>query len=251
MGTAVEEFKQRQYRVLVGLGHPDNVEGLMSIASVFARRQQGRIIALSVLLTADEQARANAEAVVAQAEDFGAELGIAVDPVVEPAADVPTGIMQVLAHTSADLVLLGFSPPAIEDAPYSEVPARITEALAGLVGCSLAIVAFPDDPDDHLRLLVPITPLSDPAVGRDLARIAALFGGAAITFLGMLPADTPEDEFAQSVALLREGVDSLNLDETKEFDLDGTPAAQCVFGAEARQMGGDNARAVFMIHAHM
>ncbi len=251
MATAVNRFKQQQYRVLVGLGHPDNVEGLMSIASVFARRQQGRIIARSVLLTADEQTLANAEAVVARAEEFGAELGIAVDPVVEPAADVPAGIMLAIAHTGADLVLVGFSPPAVEDASSGEVPARITEALAGPLGCSLAIVAFPDDPDDDLRLLVPVTPKSDPAVGADLVRIAALFGGASITFLGMLPADTPEDEFAQSVALLREGVDSLNLDETKEFDLDGTPAAQCVFGAEARQMGGDNARAVFMIHAHM
>ena len=255
MATAVEEFKQRQYRVLVGLGHPDNVEGLMSIASVFARRQQGRIIALSVLLTPagaadpDEQAVANAEAVVAQAENFGAELGIAVDPVVEPAPDVPAGIMQFLAHTGADLILLGFSPPAIPDPSADQAPGRITEALAGLVGCSLAIVAFPRDPDDDLRLLVPITPLSDPSVGHDLARIAAIFGGASVTFLGMLPGNLSEEEFAASTASLRKSVADLDLGETEEIHLACEDAAHCLFGAEVQQMGGDASRAVFMIRA--
>ena len=251
MATAVEEFKREQYRVLVGLGHPENVEGLMSIASIFARRHQGRIIALSVLLTEDEQARVNAEAVVAQAEEFGAELGMAVDPVVEPAPDVPAGIMQSLAATGADLVLLGFSPPSVPHASAEELPARITEALAGLVGGSLAIVAFPRDPDEDLRLLVPLTPDSDPAVGRDLARIAALFGGASITFLGMLSADMPESEMADATASLREGVDGLDLDEAEEVHLACQDAAHCLFGAEVQQMGGENAHAVFMIHAHM
>ena len=256
MVSAVEDFKQKQYRVLVGLSHPDNVRGLMSIASVFARRQQGRIIAMSVLLTPadtppDEQARARAEAVVAQAEDFGAELGIAVDPVVEPAPDVPAGIMQFLAHTGADLTLLGFSPPAIPSADDAQAPARITEALAGLVGGSLAIVAFPRDPHDDLRLLVPLTPSSDPAVGRDLARIAALLGGASITFLGMLPDSLSAEEFAAAAASLRESVEALDLDETEDIHLACDDATHCLFGAEVQQMGGDDARAAFMIRAKL
>lgn len=257
MATAVEEFKREQYRVLVGLGHPENVEGLMSIASIFARRHQGRIIALSVVVTPpdvaapDERAVADAQAVVSRAEEFGAELGIAVDPVVEPAPDVPAGIMQSLAATGADLILLGFSPPSVPHASAGELPARITEALAGPLGCSLAIVAFPDDPDDDLRLLVPLTPMSDPAVGADLARIAALFGGASVTFLGMLPADMPESEMADATASLREGVDGLDLDEAEEIHLACEDAAHCLFGAEVQQMGGDAARAVFMIRARL
>ena len=50
MSATVEEFRKVQYKVLVGLGRPDRVEGLMRIASIFARRQKGRIVAASVVV---------------------------------------------------------------------------------------------------------------------------------------------------------------------------------------------------------
>jgi len=259
MSDAVEKFKEQQYKVLVGLGHPERVEGLMRIASVFARRHKGRIVATSVVVLppgvdlthgadyADPEQLASAEAVVRQAEDFGAELGIAVHPVVEFAYDVPTAIALLCERLRADMVLLGYSPP-VEAEDDGDVPARITERVAAMTGPVLAIVALPEGPEPA-RLLIPVTEALDPAIVRDLAKIFALFGGAEITFFGLLPRGLEAQQFAERSDALRAKLEDVDLEEVRCLDLDAREASHCLFGAEARHMAGESHEAAFILRA--
>lgn len=259
MSDAVERFKKQQYKVLVGLGHPERVEGLMRIASVFARRQKGRIVAASVVVLppdadpargadgADPDQLARAEAVVRQAEDFGAELGIAVDPVIEFAHDVATGIASLCERLGANMVLLGYSPPA-EAGDDGDVPARITERVAAMTGPLLAILALPEG-REPARLLIPVTEALDPAIVRDLAKVFALFGGAEITFFGLLPHGLDARQFAERSAALRAKLENVHLDEVRCLDLDAREASHCLFGAEARHMAGASHEAAFILRA--
>jgi len=261
MSDAVERFREQQYKVLVGIGHPERLEGLMRIASVFARRQKGRIVAVSVVVVppdadlaqgaeyADPEQLETSEALVAHAEEFGAELGIAVDPVVEFAHDVPSGIAAACARADANLILLGFSPPAEAvgaESDAAEVPARITEAVAAMTGPSLAIVALPEG-EEPARLLVPVTEALDPAVIRDLVKIVALFGGAEMTFIGLLPRGLSAEEFTARSDALRARVEDVEFEELRCLDLDAREASHCLFGAEARQMAGESHEAAFIV----
>lgn len=261
MSDAVDRFREQQYKVLVGLGHPERVEGLMRIASVFARRQKGRIVAVSVVVVppevdlnraaehADPAQLQSAEAVVRRAADFGAELGIAVDPVVEFAHDIPTGISTVCERVGAQMVLLGYSPPVTAE-PGADVPARITERVAEMAGPLLAIVALPEG-REPARLLIPVTESFDPAVIRDLVKIVALFGGAELTFLGLLPRGLTQEEFSRRAEALRAKLNDLDLEEIRWLDLEAREATHCLFGAEARQMAGESHEAAFIVRTRV
>jgi nucleotide-binding universal stress UspA family protein len=258
MSDTVERFRREQYTVLVGLGYPERVEGLMRIASVFARRQKGRIVATSVVLVpddadleqgaeyADPDQLGQAEQMVEHAQDFGAELGIAVDPLVEFAHDIATGIAHVCREADADMILLGFSPPERPEAESAAVPARITERVASMTGPSLAIVALPDG-DEPARMLIPVTESLDPAIIRDLGKIVALFGGAQMTFIGLLPRGLTEAQFQERSDALRAKLDEIEFDEIECVDIDARDASRCLFGAEARQMAGESHEAAFII----
>ncbi|MGD9495827.1 MAG: universal stress protein [Armatimonadota bacterium] len=262
MSDAVERFRQQQYKVLVGLGHPQRIEGLMRIASVFARRQKGRIVAVSVVVVpphadlalgaqyADAELLRAAEEMVAVAQSFGAELGIAVDTIVEFAHDIPTGIATVCERVGADLILLGFSPPAqpAEDAQQADVPARITERVAAMAGPSLAIMAIAEN-EGPARLLIPATEALNPAVIRDLAKVVTLFGGAEMTFIGLLPRGLSAEQFRRRSEALRAKVEQVEFEELKCLDLDTREASHCLFGAEARQMAGESHQAAFIVRA--
>ncbi len=259
MSDAVERFREQQYKVMLGVGHPERVEALMRIASVFARRHKGRIVAVSVVVVppgtdleqgadyADAELLQRAEEMVQHAQDFGAELGIAVDPVVEFAPDIPTGIATACRRVAASMILLGYSPPA-EAQEGADVPARITERVASMAGPSLAIVALPEG-DERARLLIPVTEALDPAVIRDLVKILALFGGAEMTFIGLLPRGLEGEEFERRSGELREKVEGVDFEHVQSVDLDARQASECLFGAEARQMAGDSHEAAFIVRA--
>lgn len=259
MSNAVQRFREQQYKVLVGLGHPGRVEGLMRIAAVFARRHKGRIVAVSVVTVppdadlshaadyADPEQLASAEAMVSQAQDFGAELGIAVDPVVEFGHNIAAAIAALCERLGADLVLLGYSPPA-EATGRDDMPARITERVAAMTGPLLAIVALSEG-REPARLLIPVTEGLDPAIVRDLAKIVGLFGGAEFTFVGLLPRGLDRSEFARRSAALRAKLEDVDLEDISCLDLDARAASHCLFGAEARQMAGASHEAAFIMRA--
>lgn len=259
MSDAVKRFRESQYKVLVGLGHPERVEGLMRIAAVFARRQKGRIVAVSVVVVppdadlshgadyADPEQLASAEAMVSQARDFGAELGIAVDPIAEFGHDIAAAIASLCERLGANLVLLGYSPPA-EDRDDGDVPARITERVAAMTGPLLAILALPEG-REPARLLIPVTEALDPAIVRDLAKIVGLFGGAELTFIGLLPRGLEHGEFLRRSDALRAKLEDVDLEEIRCLDLDAREASHCLFGAEARQMAGEFHEAAFIMRA--
>ncbi len=256
MADAAEKFRQEQYRVLVGLAHPERLEGLMSIASVFARRQQGRIVVVSVVpspasTTPAPETLASAQELVERARDFGAELGIAVEPVVQVAEDVPSGIVTVARNSGPGMVLLGYSPPTTPTPDSAETPARITEEVAKVAGCSLAIVAFSDEPGHPPRLLMPIKEDFDADITGDLARIAALFGGAWITFLGLLPSGLAEPDHATRARILQDRVEGLDIGEMTAMGMDCATASDCLFGAEAQQMGGEALSPAFMLRVRV
>ena len=258
MSATVEEFRKVQYKVLVGLGRPDRVEGLMRIASIFARRQKGRIVAASVVVVpegaeldrgadyADQEQLGLAEEIVEQARGFGAELGISVDPVVEFAHDIAAGIANVCRAVDANMILLGFSPPEEPREEAADVPARLTERVAGMTGPALAIVALPNE-DEPARMLIPVTESLSAAVIKDLVKIVALFGGAQMTFIGLLPHGLPRDEFEARSEALREKVNEVDFEEVECVDLDARAASHCLFGAEARQMAGEAHEAAFIV----
>ncbi len=258
----VERFIQQQYTVLVGLGRPENVEGLMRIASVFARRQKGRIIAVSIVPVppeadleqgaeyAEPERLALAEEVVQQAEAFGAELGIAVEPSVQFAHDVATGIASACRDADVEMVLLGHSPPERETEEDEDVSTRITERVADMAGPSLAIVELPEG-DATPRMLIPLTEELDPEVIEDLVRTVALFGGARLTVIGLLPRGLDEAAFTQRSGALREALDEMDFEDVQEIDLDAREAASCLFGAEARQIAGGSHQAAFIIRANV
>jgi len=263
MTDAIEQFKESQYVVVVGLANPDHLEGLMRIASVFARRQRGRIIAASVILVPDSvelvdaperaeaEAVARAEAMIQRAVDFGAELGLQVDPVLEFAHEVASGLVAVAHEQQAQIMLVGFSPPAQPSPETGEGPARISEAIAGLALCSLAIVAFPGDDADTTRMLIPVTETFEPGMIKDLAKVFSIFGGALITFVGLLPRDLPAEEFEQRADGLRAKIEEMDLAEVEALRLRGPAAEACLFGAEAQQMAGENAQAAFILRARL
>ncbi|MBD3292971.1 MAG: hypothetical protein GF393_08615 [Armatimonadia bacterium] len=258
MSDTVEKFRKEQYKVLVGLGHPDRVEGLMRIASVFARRQKGRIVAVSVVLVpedadleqgaeyADPERLEQAQAMVTHAEQFGAELGIAVDPMVEFAHEIATGIAKKCREVDAEMILLGFSPPETATFEGADVPARITERVASMTGPSLAIVALPTE-DEPARMLIPVTESLDAVVIRDLVKIVALFGGAQMTFIGLVPRGLSDEEFEERSEALREKVGRVDFEELECIDVDARQAPHCLFGAEARQMAGESHEAAFIV----
>lgn len=259
MSDAVDRFISQQYRVVVGLGHPARLEALMRIASVFARRQKGRIVAVSVVRVpagvesreaadhADPELLEAAEQVVQRAQDFGAELGIAVEPLVEFAPDVAPGIAAVSAREDADMILLGFSPP--EEAPGdTDVPARITERVAAMAGPSLAIVAPPRG-DKPARMLIPVTETLDAAVIGDLVKVVALFGHAEMTFIGLVERGLDEEQFQRRSDALRARVEGVDFEEIERVDLDARQATRWLFGAEARQMAGETHEAAFILRA--
>jgi len=262
MSDTVEKFRREQYKVVVGLAHPERVEGLMRIASVFARRQKGRIVAVSVVLVpddgdldhgaeyADPEALQQSEQMVRGAEEFGAELGIAVDPIVEFAHDIATGIANVCDRVDANMILLGFSPPETPAEGGSDVPARITERVASMTGPSLAIVSLPTD-EEPARLLIPVTASLSDAVIRDLVKIVSLFGGAQLTFIGLVPAGLTHEEFEVRAANLRKKVEGVDFEEISCVDLDARDASHCLFGAEARQMAGASHEAAFILRTNV
>ncbi len=263
MTNAIEQFKESQYVVVVGLANPAHVEGLMRIASVFARRRHGRIIAASVTVVpasveladaserADAEAVASAEGMIQRAVDFGAELGIEVDPVLRFAHEVATGLVAVAEQQQAQMMLVGFSPPAEPGPETGEGPARISEAIAGLALCSLAIVAFPTDDADTTRMLIPVTETFEPGVIKDLAKVFSIFGGALITFVGLLPRGLPAEEFERHADGLRAKIEEMDLAEVEPLQLRGPAAEACLFGAEAQQMAGENAQAAFILRARL
>lgn len=234
----------------------------MRIASVFARRQKGRIVAVSVVLVPDEaeleqgaeyadaDRLRQAEEMVHHAQDFGAELGIAVDPVVEFAHDIATGITRVADQADASMILLGFSPPKQPSAESADVPARITERVAGMAGASLAIVSLPDG-EEPAQLLIPVTASLDAAVIKDLVKIVGFFGGAEMTFIGLVPAGLPDDEFERRSEALRDKLDEVEFENVRCVDVDARDASQCLFGAEARQMAGASHDAAFIVRARV
>ncbi len=262
MSETVEKFRRAQYKVLVGLGRPDRVEGLMRIASIFARRQKGRIVAASVVVVpedaeldrgadyADQDQLGLAEEIAERARGFGAELGISVDPVVAFAYDVAAGIANVCRDVGADMILLGFSPPEEPHEDGSDVPARLTERVAGMTGPALAIVALPTE-DEPARMLIPVTESLNAAVIRDLVKIVALFGGAQLTFIGLLPRGLPREEFEARSDALREKVGEVEFEEVQCVDLDARNASHCLFGAEARQMAGETHEAAFIVRTRV
>ncbi|HUS81059.1 MAG TPA: universal stress protein [Armatimonadota bacterium] len=264
MADAVEKFRQEQYKVLVGLAHPDTLRGLMSIAAVFARRHQGRIVAVSVVTVpegtepaegaahADPDVLAGAEEIVGTAADFCAELGLAAEPVVEFAHDVPSGIIDAAARHEPDMVLLGFSPPAAPDPATAEAPARITEQVATrMTSCTLGIVAFPEGRDSRPRLLLPVTESFDPEIVGDLTRIAALFAGAEVSFLVLLPSSLSNAEMDRRSRDMRTRIEALDLGEIESLPLECRAATDCLFGAEVARMGGEEMRPAFLMRARL
>jgi hypothetical protein len=86
---------------------------------------------------------------------------------------------------------------------------------------------------------------------KDLVKIVGLFGGAQMTFIGLLPADLPDDEFAARSQALRDRVEDVEFDAIECVDVDARDAADCLFGAEARQMAGESHDAAFILRAHV
>ena len=149
------------------------------------------------------------------------------------------------------MVLLGYSPPARAGGTEDELPVRVTEEVARLSDCALAIVAFDDEGHQPPRLLIPITEDFHPGITEDLARIAALFGGASVALLGLLPAGLDDAEAEARAEALRSRAETLHLKHMHKVDLRGREACDCLFGAEIGQMGAAGLQPVFLLRAQL
>jgi nucleotide-binding universal stress UspA family protein len=137
--------------VLVPVVNPASVRPLLVLAARIAAVDDGTVVPLTVVpIGADEQARADAAAGVAQAEATARELGVPASGAVVEAADPVAGTLEALDRHGATLVVMGWRGRS----STSNVFGELIDSLVGRSKVPVAVVRIGALPYRHTVLPV-------------------------------------------------------------------------------------------------
>lgn len=146
------------YRVLVGIANEERAPMLIRASARIARTRGGEVVAMRILLLADQMPinlkHARAEAELTDLVELIQGLGIddvVVRPIVRIAPSSLEGILGAITEEEADLLVLGWI--AASD-PQHHTADSFLNSLINLAPCEVAIVAG-DVPERVGRILVP------------------------------------------------------------------------------------------------
>lgn len=108
-------YREGQYRVLVPLANPANIERLIRIAASIAKKHDGEIVALSIAVVPDQLPPYAEEAYVERARELmemayakGREYGIPVTALVRVSHNAARAILETARDRHANLIVMGW-----------------------------------------------------------------------------------------------------------------------------------------------
>lgn len=179
--------------ILVPVVNPASVRPLLVLAARIAAVDDGTVVPLTVVpVAADEHARAEAAAGVAQAEATARELGVPANGAVVEAADPVAGTLDALERSGATLVVMGWRGRS----STSNVFGELIDSLVGRSKVPVAVVRLGAVPYRHTVLPVHadhLLPGGDRglALAAELARRLGDAGDEPTTVLRTGSAETP------------------------------------------------------------
>ncbi len=149
-----------RYRVVVPIYNPQTQRYLIELASLLARKNQGKIVPVAIAkaesrldspqLELDFQRCTN---LLAQAESIGTELDVSVQPELRIEYDIAQGISHASREVNADLIILGFSRLT---GFRSRFFGSVTDSVLWSAHCSVVVARFQTSPLGIRRILVPV-----------------------------------------------------------------------------------------------
>ncbi|MEN9518395.1 MAG: hypothetical protein RLZZ381_983 [Cyanobacteriota bacterium] len=190
-----------RYRVVVPIYNPQTQYYLLELASLLAKKNQGKIVPLAIAkaesnldspqLEADLQRCAG---LLTQAESIADELNIPVQPELRVEYDIAQGITHASREVNADLIILGFSRLT---GFRSRFFGSVTDSILWSAHCSVAVTRFQTSPLAIRRILVPVESIN-PVGLRPVRFVKNLITSkeTEITLLHVCPARTAKERKA-------------------------------------------------------
>jgi Kef-type K+ transport system membrane component KefB len=149
-----------RYRVVVPIYNPQTQHYLIELASLLARKNQGKIVPLAIAKAESHLDSPQLEVdfqrctkLLAQAESIAAELNISVQPELRVEYDIAQGVTHASREVNADLIILGFSRLT---GFRSRFFSSVTDNILWSAHCSVVVARFQTSPLAIRRILVPV-----------------------------------------------------------------------------------------------
>ncbi|ERN42797.1 Kef-type K+ transport system, membrane component [Rubidibacter lacunae KORDI 51-2] len=194
-----EQLATPTFSVVVPVSNPLTERYLIEMASLLARHESGRVVALTIAqahVHMDEpqlnDTLIRGDRLLARAEDLGQEFGVEVTSVLRIDDDIAEGISRAAREQQASLVVMGWSDTAV--GLRARLFGNLIDNVFWASHCPVAVTRLLDEPVRLQRILVPIKNFTVQA--RLVVRFAQLFADthqSSVTFLHvadrrMLPA---------------------------------------------------------------
>lgn len=189
-------------RVLVALGNPKSLRGLMETAFLLRRRgSEEALYPLCVLgESADDAKQREAERSLAQAMALSNAAGVSAIPTLRMGTNPGEGIAAALAEVRASTALIGWNkaPKAVESS-FGSVIDHVISGYSGQIVVTRTVPAFGDAP--AYAIVFPPLASSHPGFDRAIALIASIFSrkSARLSFYALEPDAQPVREAIRNV----------------------------------------------------
>ena len=187
-----------QYRVLVPVANPRHIEDLMTIAAAIAKPRNGEVAALNVITVPEilpiEEAlrfRAQAEKVLAMAEEVGKRYDVPVRTIARAAHFAQRGILDTIVEYHVDLTVIGWRGWT---GTGGKIMGTVLDPVVRHARSDL-VVAKPVNPiREAKRILVCVTGHPQAALYVRIAKSIAQLVGAEIDFVHFIREGEPVPE---------------------------------------------------------
>lgn len=159
-GKKARQISPGDYRVVVSLSKPENVEPLISIGSGIAKSQESELIALHVIavpqqafLETGSQFMKDSQPMFEKAISRGKVLGVAVARKIVVSHDIPQAILDVARSGKTNLILLG----GTEKQFAGKIKQSVPQIVMASSDCDVGVL-FPKGFRTIRKILVPLGP---------------------------------------------------------------------------------------------
>ncbi len=159
-GKKARHISPGDYRIVVSLSKPENVEPLISIGAGIARSQESELIALNVIaipqqafLETGNQFIKDSQPIFEKAISKGKELGVAVAKKIVVSHNISEAILDVARSGKTNLILMGGTEKQFRGKIKQSVP----QIVMGSADCDVGIL-FPKNFKPIRKILVPLGP---------------------------------------------------------------------------------------------
>jgi len=159
-GKKARNISPGDYRVVVSLSKPENVEPLISIGAGIAKSQESELIALNVIavpqqafLDTGNQFIKDSQPIFEKAISKGKELGVSVTKKLVVSHNISEAILDVARSGKTNLILMG----GTEKQFRGKIKLSIPQIVMGSADCDVGIL-FPKNFKPVRKILVPLGP---------------------------------------------------------------------------------------------